>query len=348
MAARADPSRPKRHHYVPEVYLRAWSDGAGRVAVRRRGQPTVFLTKPVNVGVETRLYGDGAEALWRERNFNLLENEWPRVRAELQKRGSLGGSDRDLASMFMALQIVRTREHIARDTFASEPAAFTEKRPPSRETVCAFITERYGHTPAESEVEAAWALAGFQIMATPPLPLGEAFSMSMDIATTKLAPLLGGLEWRVELASEPILWASDRPVMPWRPPGPRDEFEGVGYADSDEIRMPLGPTAMLVLQRRTSSTPVHVDAHRFHAYNKDIALQCYEFAVCTPGRRGRLEDLALAPSRPPVRFNTGPGYREDPDGTRSPIGEILHMWIPLRSLEPDRLLAAGDGNDSER
>ena len=50
---------PKRHHFVPETYLRAWCDVDGRVAVRRRDRDKTFLTNPVNVGVEARLYGDG-------------------------------------------------------------------------------------------------------------------------------------------------------------------------------------------------------------------------------------------------------------------------------------------------
>ena len=334
MSAGVDRAPPKRHHFVPEVYLRAWCDMHGRVAVRRRDQATTFVTDPVNVGVEARLYGAGIEALWREKNFSLVEEEWPRVRADLLRRGHVHGRDRDLACMFMALQIARTREHIAQATVAAELAEFTEDRPPSRETVRRFIIERHGHTPNDVEVEAAWTLASFEVMQGLPPSFDEAFSVSMDIATTKLAPLLDGLHWRVEIADTPILWASDRPVMPWRPPSPKDSFEGVGYANSDEIRMPLTPVAMLVLQRRVSPSPVQVDARRFHHYNKDIALQCYEFIVCSPGRRARLDKVSLARNRPAVRFHTAPGVRVAPDGTRSPMGDVIQKWVPLRAIDP--------------
>ena len=57
MSAGVDRARPKRHHFVPEVYLRAWCDTDGRVAVRRRDQATTFVTDPVNVGVEARVVG---------------------------------------------------------------------------------------------------------------------------------------------------------------------------------------------------------------------------------------------------------------------------------------------------
>jgi hypothetical protein len=214
----------------------------------------------------------------------------------------LHGHDRQLVSMFMALQIARSREHIAQTAFSSELAEFTEERPPSREIVHRFINERHGHTPEDAEVEAARTLATFEMQEFV-ASFDTAFSVSMKNATTRMAPLLDGLHWRVETVDAPVLWTSDRPVMPWRPPSSRDRFEGVGYGNADEIRMPLSPAAMLILQRRASQSPVRVDKRRFHAYERDIALQCYEFVVCLPGRRARLDTESMAPNRPAVRFH---------------------------------------------
>lgn len=95
--------------------------------------------------------------------------------------------------------------------------------------------------------------------------------------------------------------------------------------------MPLSPVAMLILRRRASRTPVNVDDRRFHGYNLDIAPQCYEFVVCSPGRRTRLDSVPMARSRPAVRFNIAPGVQVAPDGTRSPMGDVIHRWIPLRA-----------------
>jgi hypothetical protein len=181
-----------------------------------------------------------------------------------------------------------------------------------------FIRERHGHEPEDAEVEAAWSLATFEIMHESPPSFDDAFSISMDMATTQLAPVLDALHWRVEVADEPILWTSDSPVMPWRPPSPKDGFESVGYADSDEIRMPLSPVAMLVLDRRSSQSPSRVGTGRFHHYNADIALQCYEFLVCSPGRRGRLKKIPLARNRPAVRFHIAAGLGVAADGAESP------------------------------
>jgi hypothetical protein len=324
---------PKRHHFVPETYLRAWCDADGRVAVRRRDQDRTFLTNPVNVGVETRLYGDGIEGLWREKNFKLVEDEWPRLRNDLVQRGHLHGNDRDLASTFMALQIARTRERIAHNAFTSELLEFTEERPLSRDEVRRFITERHGHTPEDPEVEAAWTLATYEMQESVP-SFEKAFSVAMENATIRMAPLLGGLHWRVETVDAPILWTCDRPLMPWRPPTFRDRFEGLGYGNADEVRMPLSPVAMLILRRQPSMSPVRVDQRRFHDYNADVALQCYEFIVCVPGRRGRLDHANIIRNRPAVRFNIGPGVEDKGDGTQLPMDDVIQKWIPLRAIDP--------------
>jgi hypothetical protein len=156
--------------------------------------------------------------------------------------------------MFMALQIARTREHIARTAFSSELAEFTEERPPSHEIVRKFIAERHGHTPDEPEIEAAWTLATYEMQESV-ASFETAFGVSIKIATTQMSPLLDGMHWRVETVDEPVLWTCDRPVMPWGPPSPRDRFRGVGYGNADEIRMPLNPTAMLILERCASLSP---------------------------------------------------------------------------------------------
>jgi hypothetical protein len=90
-----------------------------QLAVRRR-QRSAFLAFITNVAVEAHLYGSGAAATWRESKFNVLECAWPHLRRELTASGHLHGRDRDQASVFMALLIARSREHIASSTFIAE------------------------------------------------------------------------------------------------------------------------------------------------------------------------------------------------------------------------------------
>lgn len=48
--------RRKRHHYVPETYLQAWSDENDRIAMRLRGTNEVKVTATKNIAVESDLY----------------------------------------------------------------------------------------------------------------------------------------------------------------------------------------------------------------------------------------------------------------------------------------------------
>jgi hypothetical protein len=299
------------------------------VTVRRRGSHRTFETGTVTVGAEFHLYGKGIEALWREKNFGLLESQWPALRTELITTGHVHGHNRSMVAAFMALQVARTREHLARATVSAQLADFTEERPISKEWVREFLKTRLRHDADETEVEAAWSLVNYELTLGQPT-VDEAFWISMDVAVRQMAPLFESRNWRVETVDQPVLWTSDRPVMPWRPPSERDSFEGVGYGDSDEVRMPLSPTAMLIVEPVYSVRPKHVPLSRFHDYNRDIARQCYEFIVCTPGRSARLQKLALADRRPAVRFHIGPGFEVAPDGTKRQTNDILHTWIPLR------------------
>lgn len=291
---------PKSHHYLPQTYQGPWCSSSGTVSVRRRGSARLFETGTVAVGAERHLYGKGVEALWRERNFGLLESRWPGLRKELTTTGHVHGQNRAMVATFMALQVARTREHLARTTLVAQLADFADERPISHDKLRAFLKTKLRHDADDTEVEAASALVNYELTLGEPT-VDEAFSISMDVAVRQIAPLFENLNWRVETVDQPVLWTSDRPVMPWRPPSERDSLEGVGYGDCDEVRMPLSPTAMLIAERGYSGSPKRVPLSKFHEYNNDIARQCYEFSVCNPGRTGRLQKLALAEHRPAVR-----------------------------------------------
>lgn len=322
-------SEPKCHHYLPQTYVAAWRGAADAVTVRRRDSSRTFDTGTAVVGVERHLYGKGAAAVWREKNFGLLESQWPALRTELVTTGHAHGQNKTKIATFMALQVARTREHLLRTTVSAELAAFTDERPISQAKVKDFFRVHLRQEAGDAEVEAAWSLVNYELSLGIP-SIDEAFSISMDVAIRHMAPLFENLHWRVEQTRDPVLWTSDRPVMPWRPPSERDAFEGVGYQDADEIRMPLSPTAVLIAQRRYATGLRQVTSSRFHDYNGDIARQCYEFVVCTPGRKSRLEKLELADRRPAVRFHVGPGFEVGPDGTETRTNDVLHSWVPLR------------------
>ena len=210
----------------------------------------------------------------------------------------------------MALQIARTRERIAHTAFTSELREFTDERPLSHDAVRMFITERHGHTPEDPEVEAAWTLATYEMQESVS-SFEMAFSVAMENATIRMAPLLSGLHWRVETVDAPILWTCDRPLMPWRPPCLEDRYRGLGYGNAEEVRMPLSP-AMLILRRQASVSPVRVDQRRFHDYNADIAfavLRVRRVRARAKRTAGQREHHPQPPGRSLPHWSRGPRHR---------------------------------------
>jgi hypothetical protein len=157
--------------------------------------------------------------------------------------------------------------------------------------------------------------------------------MALDAAVKELAPRLSSMTWTVETCRKPILFTSDRPVMCWRQRTHRDQFEGVGIDNADEIRFPLSPQNLLVIARRAvGETPVRVEPKRFVHVNADIAAQCFEFVAT---RRNRVNDLAtlqMASRLPVLRFNVAPGVHVTPGGHEEPMGDVLHTWVPVREV----------------
>ena len=156
------------------------------------------------------------------------------LRRALIQRGSLHGHDRDLACMFTGFAVrPYPGAHLEVDVRTRKLAEFTADRPPSRDVVCKFIQERYHHTPDDA---VAGGGMGFRHSSDDArigaCPSTRRSRLSMQIATTTMAPLFDGLHWRVEITDAPVLWTSDRPVMPWLAPFAQGRVRGARVCQS--------------------------------------------------------------------------------------------------------------------
>lgn len=327
------PATTKRPHFIPRVYLRAWADERGQVSIRRRERPAAHTVSIDKVAVDRGIYGRGEVGQRREDLFGKVEESWADLRDELITTGIAASADRRSIALFIALQLARTREHVARQEFVLSLAESTTERPLSKEAVRQYLThEHLGFAPDDREVEGAWTVASY-MLAQGDLPTREALlGISLDIAVSQLAPAIEAMWWSVVTCRKPILLTSDRPVMYWRTPSDRDDIEGVGLLGAVEVRFPLTPRSLLVLRPvRVTPSVQRVDAERFDAVNRTTGAQCFEFILGTATQQQRLAGLTLDRRRPSLRFDLGPLYQQGTDGRDEPFGDVVHTWIPSPS-----------------
>jgi hypothetical protein len=140
---------PKLHHYVPQFYLRRFSDSSGLLWLWDRDQDCVFCARPGKVAAENNFYWHeelaalGHDPLIMEKQFSQLEGEvaqiteqwleWLRNMKPMEKV-EIPDINRELVSLYIALQFLRTAD--ARDILAKfaeqhvhhAPITETEKR----------------------------------------------------------------------------------------------------------------------------------------------------------------------------------------------------------------------------
>ena len=287
-----------------------------------------------NVAVQAGIYGCGERGQEIENLLCQFESKWPSLRDALLKAGGTVSNDhRDDIAQFLAIQRVRTREYVAQSEFLHEFAKAYERRPVAKDDIKIFLTERHlKFIPSDREIEGAWTLASYFLDRGELPGKDEMTEMHFRIALRQLGPRLTRLRWKVEHCRKPILLTCDRPVMYWRPHVPSDAYEGIGIHSAREIRLPLTPQDLLVIRSEGAEDSIeHVQPRRFEAVNLETAAQCHEFVIAPFSRPSLLKALVIAKHRPVLRFDIAPGFRENPNGSHEPMGDILHTWIPTRA-----------------
>lgn len=328
---------PKRHHYVPRMYLGRFAR-QDQVFVRRRDGKS-FTANCINVAVESGFYdvraSNEADAPSKVVEETLADVEG-RVGAafeEIDCTGAppqVGSENRDALATYLALQMTRTPEQRERTLFPERLAEYLGDRELTREAVAEYLRDVHlGFAPSESEAQGAFDFANVALrdrgVLTPEFAMSAMFR-----SVTEIAPRLHDLSWSVEHERKRRFIASDTPLVVWRPPTRRDAYEGVGVANADELRFPLDPEKQLVLSRKQRAPSCRVTPDRAAACNADTATGCHRFIVGDPAEARRINALPLAPHRPVLRFNTGPLYERSPDGQDVYKGEVIHAWVPRR------------------
>lgn len=333
------PNEPRRHHYVQAAYLQRFSDN-GQVAVRWRDRDDIFETGVKNVAVECGFYEvvapDGTKSVAAEYVLNDIEGPAMQVLAAIDqdlKAPIRDSGARLVLATYMALQLSRTPEAMDRVLFPQYVMEYAKDRPIDEGLIAEYLTTVHlGFEPESTEVEAA--LDVVRIALREPALLTKQFAIDvMFRSIDQVGAALLQKSWSLEVARKPRLMTSDMPVVLWRRESERDEYEGVGVQNAEEIRLPLDTGKQLILSDKPEGMgATRVEPARVRDCNQAMADACHKFVVSHPGQRRELGELDLAQHRPVLRFNTGPLLESDANGSMVDKGrQVLHVWTPRRS-----------------
>lgn len=333
----SDMSQPKRHHFVPRAYLERFGRDS-RLLIRRRDGTSPFVANATNIAVECGFYAidrpDGTKSVEVEELLANIDTHAIKAIRNIDQTGSLPDSDsedREALAAFIALHLTRTPEQRERVLFPLRVSEYAAGRQVTQPLVAEYLEKIHlGFKPSETEAQAAFELAEY-VLRTPEVLTREFAIQTMLRTVPQLKARLKQRSWTLEVARKPRLITADTPVVIWRSPTERDQFEGIGVDNAEEIRFPLDTQKQIVLLPDDApERTVTIEPARVRSCNADVASGCHQFAIGHPNRPRVLEQVALARNRPVLRFDTGPGFEIAPDGSRTYMGEIHHTWVPRR------------------
>lgn len=253
--------RPRRHHYVPEVYLQRFSKRASRGAaqVRRieaRSGPTSAKTIGVrDAAVETDFYtietDNPQHAHEAEHVIGVYEKAVGYAFQNLDKHGRAhfpDDIDRENLSHFMALQFVRGHdtgdflEHLLTETSRLVLSTAAEHPP--------IIRRHLGESGLDTSDEAVADEADLMreaagtVHATP--HRNQTVAMVLDTAV-ELMPYFYARRWVIGCSATPLV-TSDRPVLLLSDELDREEWRGLGVGTADSIVFVLDRHRLLLMR----------------------------------------------------------------------------------------------------
>ncbi|MFI2370127.1 DUF4238 domain-containing protein [Streptomyces sp. NPDC018833] len=244
----------------------------------------------------------------------------------------VGSEDRELLSLYLAVQKTRTPRSRATMSFPGNVTAYAEGREVDQALVAEYLTRRHlGSHPSAREAEAAWVYYQAVRLETGDDPTHNDTVMLPLRSVEVCIPHFRARHWRLETSRKPNFLTSDAPLLLWKPHTANDVYRGFGLGDAQEIRFPISPTAQLVLKVGSGTSAEEVKLSRVARCNQELADSCDRVVVGHPDRHASLDKTELRQRGPTLRFDIAPGFQRNPDGTTQPLGkDILHLWTTRR------------------
>lgn len=307
-----------------------------RVLVRRRDF-RIFETSTLNGAVESGFYdvpdASGGKSSRVEDTLAVVDGAAAEAMAVIDRLSlppAEGTEERFTLTVFLALQMTQTTQHREQVMFPERVAEWSGERELTETLVTEYLErEHLGYAPSDREA------AGAFLYVSQALKDGAAspeFAIRMMLRMVEaLVPRLLAMNWTVETDRKEQLITSDVPIVIWRAPTPRDDYEGVGIDNAEELRSPLDPGKQLVLSRQKRTPSARIPSARARSCNADMASGCHRFIIGRPNQRSQVEGVRLDEWHPVIRFNTGPLIVMGPNGRKVREGEALQMWFPRRA-----------------
>lgn len=248
-------SKARRHHLVPRFYLSRFANPKGHISVFDRTTRSSFGTSVDNVAVEAGFYevldNDGNRSEIAEETLSKVESCASDIVLRLvQDQSSLRTEERINLSLFMALQLTRTRQF--RETMSTVSGVFTKldfwmnSYGLDREGMRSYIKRTSKQEPTDEFVEAL--IEGRDRLSDIRIEPSQNERVSQALTTAvELAPRLAKRPWILLKSSERSFLTSDQPIALWRDEATDEGIYGLGVATADEIYCPIDPLHVLVL-----------------------------------------------------------------------------------------------------
>ena len=298
---------PRRHHLLPQFYLRRFADEGEHLAVVSRDLLKRFVSSVAKVAAEGDFYtvettsGPSQEV---EKLLSRIEDQAaPALDRILAGTFPPPDDDRIALATFIAFQFTRNRAHRRAWAMITDAAAkLMVQVMASGDDVAQRLAQTTGE-PASDELVESFKHFADTPSAWKAVPHQNSAIEAMLHTSPNLIPYIAARKWRLVRFPKPVLLTSDWPIALWHrtPTGPY----GIGIATADEIRFPLDTrhALLMVLEGKDQTW----ELHERHAkdINRLVAARGFEWIYHLPDT-DPLAGITLPPPQPPIEISGPP------------------------------------------
>jgi hypothetical protein len=291
-------NEPRRHHLLPQFYLRRFANDADQIKVMARDGQKSFVTSVAKAAAETDFYtvetteGPSQDV---EKLLSRIEDLGAQAIERILKTFPPSNDDREHLAMFIAFQITRGRDHRHAWDKMTDYMAKMVLQTIVEGDVQQRLSAATGKPATEKEAEAIRYLAekpdNWKVVPHP----NEAIEAMLD-TTPQLVPYIADRKWVLARFRKPLLLTGDTPVTLWRR---TDSPRGIGVATADELRFPLDTQYALILSLDGAERVWELHESHAHDLNRSVAGRAYEWVYHHPDH-WPLHGLELPPPRQAV------------------------------------------------